>query len=108
MELKISYWVSERLEFGDLPNRGCLTRSDVSLNGVSYMQKVNNIPKPSTGRANRKQIGIHFEPGIASPGDNEIFHGNLRHFCEWHGNTINAQGLDSTVKDTFQGKRCPR
>jgi hypothetical protein len=51
----------ETLEFqkplGSVPNRGSNAQGDIFLNGVPYLQKVNDVTTlPATG--------IHFEPGI--------------------------------------------
>ena len=42
---------------GSVPNRGSETQADVFLNGIPYLQTVNDI---TSGKA----IGIHLEPGI--------------------------------------------
>ena len=42
---------------GSVPNRGSGTQADAFLNGVPYLQTINDV---TTGAA----VGIHFEPGI--------------------------------------------
>ena len=42
---------------GSIPNRGSLQQADAFLNGVPYLQTINDI---TTGTP----VGIHFEPGI--------------------------------------------
>lgn len=53
---------SENLSFspslGSVPNRGTTPQGDIFLNGVPYVQKVNDIT------THGESVGIHFEPGI--------------------------------------------
>jgi hypothetical protein len=42
---------------GNIPNRGLGTQGDIFLNGVPYLQSINDI-------TNGTPVGIHFEPGI--------------------------------------------
>ena len=42
---------------GNIPNRGLGTEGDIFLNGVPYLQSINDI-------TNGTAVGIHFEPGI--------------------------------------------
>lgn len=62
---------------GNVPNRGFGTQKDVFLNGVAYIQAVNDVTNTATGRADGPASNIHVEPGtwmyvtstvIASPG----------------------------------------
>jgi hypothetical protein len=52
---------SETLSFqpglGSVPNRGTL-QGDIFLNGVPYVQSINDVTNPG------QSTGIHFEPGI--------------------------------------------
>jgi hypothetical protein len=83
---------SENLSFspslGRVPNRG-FVQGDVFLNGVPYLQAINDI---TTG----SPIGIHLEPGlwIAVPSTDDPAEGPTfaRMASIPHGTTINAQG----------------
>jgi hypothetical protein len=52
---------SETLSFspslGSIPNRG-MVQADIFLNGVPYVQAINDVTNPG------QSTGIHFEPGI--------------------------------------------
>ena len=89
---------SETLSFApnlvSIPNRGFDTQEDIFLNGVPYLQSINDV----TMRCAR---GIHFEPGIwlyvpATTRPKECVT-LARMACIPHGTTINAQG---TFKST--------
>ena len=76
---------------GNVPNRGSGTQPDIFLNGVPYVQSVNDI---TTGTA----TGIHFEPGmwIAVPPTTvppvpQITYARMASIP--HGATINAEGI---------------
>jgi hypothetical protein len=88
---------SERLTFskslGSIPNRGAKNENpDLFLNGVPYLQQINDITDPSN------PVGIHFEPGIwlsvpatTAPAEGGTF---ARMASIPHGTTINAQGTE--------------
>jgi hypothetical protein len=74
---------------GNVPNRGLGTEADIFLNGVPYLQTINDI-------TNGTPVGIHFEPGIwlsvpATTTPNEpVTVARLASIP--HGTTIVAQG----------------
>jgi hypothetical protein len=74
---------------GSIPNRGSGPQADAFLNGVPYLQTINDV---TTGTP----VGIHFEPGIwlavpASTNPHEPFT-VARMASIPHGTTITAQG----------------
>lgn len=76
---------------GNVPNRGFGDQADIFLNGVPYVQTVNDI---TSGPA----VGIHFEPGIwlavpptTVPPIAETTYARMASIP--HGVTINAQGI---------------
>lgn len=90
---------SETLSFspplGSVPNRGTNPQKDLFLNGVPYVQRVDDITIPG------ERVGIHFEPGIwiHVPATNvpEIGETVARMASIPHGTTIEAQGNFFTV-----------
>lgn len=84
---------------GAVPNRGLQTQSDIYLNGVSYVQVVNDVANLTSGKYDGPVTGIHFEAGLwmnipatnSSPvlGDSLSRMGSIP-----HGTTINAQCLE--------------
>ena len=48
---------------GNVPNRGFGTQKDIFLNGVAYIQAVNDVTNTATGRADGPASNIHVEPG---------------------------------------------
>ena len=90
---------SERLTFskslGSVPNRGTATQADAFLNGVPYLQVINDITTPG------ESVGIHVEPGIwihvpatTIPALGESI---TRMASIPHGTTIEAQGTFLTI-----------
>ncbi|GIJ91151.1 hypothetical protein Asppvi_010116 [Aspergillus pseudoviridinutans] len=86
-------------------NRGFGSQNDIFLNGVPYIQAVNDVSNMETGRGDGNPIGIHFETGMwmkipatdnPALGDSLVRMGSIP-----HGTTINAQCLEPT--STFQG-----
>jgi hypothetical protein len=84
---------SETLSFapnlGSIPNRGLEGQDDICLNGVPYLQSINDV-------TTLPAQGIHFEPGIwlyvpATTFPHECVT-LARMACIPHGTTINAQG----------------
>jgi hypothetical protein len=90
---------SETLSFspplGTVPNRGTTPQGDIFLNGVPYLQKVNDIT------IHGESVGIHFEPGmwIHVPATTVPPLGETvcRMAAIPHGTTIEAQGNFITV-----------
>jgi hypothetical protein len=79
---------------GNVPNRGFAGQRDLFLNGVPYVQTVNDVTQGTP-------VGIHFEPGIwlqvpASdiPQDGVSI---VRMASIPHGTTINLQGSSQTI-----------
>lgn len=90
---------SETLSFspplGAVPNRGSNPQGDIFLNGVPYLQKVNDIT------IHGESVGIHFEPGlwIHVPATTVPPLGETvtRMASIPHGTTIEAQGTFVTI-----------
>jgi hypothetical protein len=91
---------SESLSFspslGSVPNRGTATQPDAFLNGVPYLQTINDIT------IHGESVGIHVEPGIwihvpptTVPQLGETV---TRMASIPHGTTIEAQGLVDPAK----------
>jgi hypothetical protein len=86
---------SESLTFskslGSVPNRGTGTQADAFLNGVPYLQTINDIT------IHGEKVGIHFEPGmwihIPSTTIPQLGETVTRMASIPHGTTIEAQGL---------------
>jgi hypothetical protein len=92
---------SETLTFsqslGSVPNRGLATQADAFLNGVTYLQAINDVTTP--GQA----VGIHVEPGIwmmvpatTAPAEGRTL---VRMASIPHGTTIEAQGTFATAPE---------
>src|SRR6185437_8800096 len=88
----------ETLEFSDalgsIPNRG-MVQGDVFLNGIPYVQKINDVSDPA------HPVGIHFEPGVwlsvpptTVPAEDATL---VRMASIPHGTTIDAQGTSSAA-----------
>jgi hypothetical protein len=113
---------SETLSFapnlGSIPNRGFEKQEDIFLNGVPYLQSINDV-------TSLPAKGIHFEPGIWLYVPATTFPEECvtlaRMACIPHGTTINAQGtfkatigkpvisaVDLTPFDAATCKRVPR
>ena len=79
---------------GSIPNRG-MVQGDAFLNGIPYVQKINDVSVPAS------PIGIHFEPGIwlSVPPTTVPEEGATiaRMASIPHGTTIEAQGTSFTV-----------
>jgi hypothetical protein len=79
---------------GSIPNRG-MVQGDVFLNGIPYLQTINDVSIPAN------PVGIHFEPGIwlsvpATTVPKEVA-SVARMASIPHGTTIEAQGISRTV-----------
>jgi hypothetical protein len=79
---------------GDVPNRGTVPQNDIHLNGIPYVQQINDV----TIRG--ESTPIHFEPGLwmhvpttQVPNVQETV---TRMASIPHGTTIDAQGLVTT------------
>ncbi|RDW66641.1 hypothetical protein BP5796_09390 [Coleophoma crateriformis] len=97
---------TETLSFSDplgsIPNRGLETQNDIFLNGVPYVQAINDVTNTATGKADSKPTGIHFEPGLwmhipATTADPVLGESLTRMASIPHGTTINAQCLAPTT-----------
>jgi hypothetical protein len=79
---------------GSVPNRGEV-QPDIFLNGVPYLQTINDVTVPS------QPVGIHVEPGLwmAVPATTDPKEGPtvFRMGSIPHGTTIEAQGTSSTI-----------
>jgi hypothetical protein len=79
---------------GSIPNRG-MVQGDAFLNGIPYVQKINDVSVPAN------PVGIHFEPGIwlSVPATTVPQEGAtiVRMASIPHGTTIEAQGTSFTV-----------
>lgn len=80
---------------GSVPNRGSGTQGDITLNGLSYLQTVQDITNPS------QPVGIHVEPGLwmvvpatTVPGQPQTV---VRMASIPHGTTIQAQGTATVI-----------
>jgi hypothetical protein len=91
---------SETMSFGpplgSIPNRGFNTQEDIYLNGVPYLQSINDVTALPAQGIHFEPQGIHFEPGIwlyvpatTLPEEGVTL---VRMACIPHGTTINAQG----------------
>ncbi len=80
---------------GAIPNRGTNPQGDIFLNGVPYLQKVDDIT------IHGERVGIHFEPGlwIHVPATNvpPLRETVTRMASIPHGTTIEAQGTFVTI-----------
>jgi hypothetical protein len=79
---------------GSIPNRG-MVQGDVFLNGIPYLQTINDMSDPS------QPVGIHFEPGVwlsVPPTTAPALGATLVRMASIpHGTTIEAQGESFTV-----------
>lgn len=90
-------------QLGSVPNRGLLTQDDIFLNGITYLQLVDDITDPATGTSNSaKAANIHAEPGVwmhvpESKVNPKLGPSLCRMASIPHGTTINAQCLDNSI-----------
>lgn len=100
LELNIT---TESLTFsqalGVVPNRGSSAQGDISLNGVPYLQAINDVTAVDPNNPNSKPVGIHVEPGLwmavpstTAPQEPSTL---VRMGSIPHGTTIQAQGTSS-------------
>ncbi len=80
---------------GSVPNRGLSQQQDIHLNGVPYLQAINDITDPA------HPVGIHAEPGLwmvveatntPAEGPTVVRMGSIP-----HGTTIEAQGTSKVI-----------
>jgi hypothetical protein len=95
-------------ELGAVPNRGLNLnhQDDILLNGIPYVQAINDVTNINTGKPDLAPSAIHFEPGLwmhvpATKNDPVVPESLVRMASIPHGTTINAQGLAPTT--TFNG-----
>jgi hypothetical protein len=91
---------------GDIPNRGFSGQGDIFLNGVTYVQSVDDIANPETGKRDGDPINIHIENGMwmhvpATDVDPKLPASVSRMGTIPHGTSINAQGIQ--LQDPFPG-----
>jgi hypothetical protein len=84
---------------GNVPNRGLEAQNDIFLNGVPYVQHINDVANPETGRGDGAPVAIHFEPGLwmhipATTKTPVLANSLVRMASIPHGTTINAQTLE--------------
>lgn len=90
---------------GSIPNRGLNGQEDIFLNGVPYLQAIDDDTNTETGKAGRTDKlpkGIHIEPGLwmhvpATTNDPVLGESLTRMASIPHGTTINAQCLQPTT-----------
>ena len=87
---------------GNVPNRGLEAQNDIFLNGVPYVQAINDVTNTATGKGDGKATGIHFEPGLwmhvpATKTTPNLAETLVRMASIPHGTTINAQALGPTA-----------
>lgn len=105
---------TEQLTFGrtigGIPNRGLSlnNQADISLGGMPYLQTIQDVTNPVTGRGDRANpVDIHFEPGMwlnvpatSSPANKASV---VRMASIPHGTTINAQCFAPPQANTALG-----
>ena len=96
---------TEQISFGgtlgNIPNRGLKDEPDINLNGLPYLQTVQDVTNQATGKGdNPVKTGIHFEPGVWLNVPSAKFQNGkasvVRMASIPHGTTINAQGFAPT------------
>ncbi|KAH8674356.1 hypothetical protein BGZ60DRAFT_403689, partial [Tricladium varicosporioides] len=113
LEYNVTEEVTQFLEdIGDVYNRGLGRQRDVILKAVPYMQRINDMLNPDTGKADREDGGIpiHFESGIflrTPPTDvrPEVLQGTISRLASIpHGTAINCQGFEPDMNSPISGK----
>ncbi|ETN41617.1 uncharacterized protein HMPREF1541_03553 [Cyphellophora europaea CBS 101466] len=107
---------TEQLTFGatlgNIPNRGLFEEPNIFLTGLPYLQTVQDVTNPETGKGDRLDpTDIHFEPGVwlnvpkatFNPRDSVVRMASIP-----HGTTINAQGLVPTKTNSGLGGAASR
>ncbi|KAF4342882.1 hypothetical protein FBEOM_3172 [Fusarium beomiforme] len=82
---------------GNVPNRGLEKQNDIMINGVMYLQTVNDVTNTATGKGDGAKTGIHTENGfwlnVPQTNNNPVVGNTLVRLGSIpHGTTINAQG----------------
>nr|POE78082.1 hypothetical protein CFP56_09723 [Quercus suber] len=103
---KLTFGVPGAPTLGSVPNRGEKPQEDIFLNGVPYLQQIDDVSNPTTGKADGNPSGIHFETGLwmhvpATTTDPVLGESLVRMGSIPHGTTINAQCLAPTT--SFNG-----
>ncbi|KAH8176909.1 hypothetical protein LIA77_01991 [Sarocladium implicatum] len=83
---------------GEIPNRGFGGQGDIFLNGVTYVQSIDDVANPDTGKFDGDRVNIHIENGMwmhvpATDVDPELPASVSRMGTIPHGTSINAQGI---------------
>jgi hypothetical protein len=89
---------------GDIPNRGFGPKQDdIFLNGVQYVQSVDDIANPETGGRDGDPVNIHIENGmwmhVPETVDPVLPASVSRMGTIPHGTSINAQGVQRSTTD---------
>ncbi|MCJ1273493.1 hypothetical protein MMC21_001285 [Puttea exsequens] len=83
---------------GKVPNRGLAPQQDICLNGVSYVQAVNDVTNPGSGLRDQNPSQIHIETGfwmyVPSTTNPALGNSLVRMGSIPHGTTINAQSFE--------------
>lgn len=87
---------------GSVPNRGLFQQGDIFLSGVPYVQTIQDVTNPATGKGDGVATDIHFEPGlwmrVPASTTNPVQVESLNRMASIpHGTTINAQGVAPTA-----------
>ena len=87
---------------GKVPNRGLFEQEDITLNGIPYVQTIEDVTNPDTGKDDNPPVNIHFEPGLwmrvpVSKINPKQVDSLNRMASIPHGTTINAQGNTPTT-----------
>ena len=87
---------------GSVPNRGLFAQGDIFLSGVPYVQSIQDVTNPATGKADGPATDIHFEPGlwmrVPASTTNPVQVESLNRMASIpHGTTVNAQGVAPTT-----------
>jgi hypothetical protein len=89
---------------GNVPNRGLGLdgQQDIELNGVPYVQSINDVTNVNSGKGDGPAAGIHFEPGLwmhvpATTVDPVNSESLVRMASIPHGTTINAQTVSPPI-----------
>ncbi|KAK3990703.1 hypothetical protein QBC44DRAFT_380343 [Cladorrhinum sp. PSN332] len=84
---------------GIVPNRGLGSQGNINLNAIQYLQTVNDVTNPHTGKADGRPTGIHVENGMFMHVPKTTVNPKLattiaRGGTIPHGVVINLQGLE--------------
>ena len=99
---------TEQLTFGatigSIPNRGLFGQPDITLQGLPYLQTIQDVTNEKTGKGDSiTRTDIHFETGVwlHVPGSRDTNNASsvVRMASIPHGSTINAQSLAPSISD---------